>query len=220
MTEEGSATDPLLGDPRVAEYLGPAWTAVSGFDALLRREGVIRGLVGPRELQRLWERHLLNSAAAARFLPTAGTVIDLGSGAGLPGVVLAGMRPDLQFVLLEPMLRRTKWLEEAIADLRLANTRVLRARAEDVAGSVTGDAVTSRAVASLDKLYGWTAPLLRPGGELIALKGARAAEEIREGAAVGERLGFAPARVDDAFTIDGVEPTRVVRARWKGRRVR
>ena len=220
MTAEGTAGDQLAGDPRVPDFFGAAWTVVSGFDSLLRRDGVVRGLVGPRELDRLWERHLLNSAAAAAFLPETGTVIDLGSGAGLPGIVLAGMRPDVEFVLLEPMLRRTTWLNEVIEALDLANARVVRGRAEDVAGSVVADAVTSRAVASLDKLYAWTAPLLRPGGELIALKGERAAEEIRQGEATGRRLGFAGARLDDAYTIEGVDATRVVRARWKGRSVR
>jgi 16S rRNA (guanine527-N7)-methyltransferase len=220
VTEEGTGGDQLAGDPRIPEFFGPAWPAVSGFDELLRREGVVRGLVGPRELDRLWERHLLNSAAAASFLPKSGTVIDLGSGAGLPGVVLAGMRPDLEFVLLEPMLRRTTWLEEVLADLDLTNARVVRGRAEEIADTIAADAVTSRAVASLDKLYAWTAPLLRRGGELVALKGERAAEEIRQGAGAGKRLGFATARLDEAHTIEGLEPTRVVRAEWKGRSVR
>lgn len=213
-------SDPLAGDPRIADYLGSAFDKVASYDALLRREGVVRGLVGPREAGRLWERHLLNSAAVVQFLPRTGTIVDLGSGAGLPGVVVASMLPDAEVVLLEPMLRRVEWLKLVVAELGLANARVLRGRAEDVAGSLAARAVTSRAVASLDKLYGWSAPLLAPGGEVVALKGGRADDEARDAASTAARLGFVDVRVDDARTIDGVDPTRVVLARWNGRRVR
>lgn len=203
-------TDPLDGDPRLPEHFGSAWPAVAGFHELLRDQGVLRGLVGPREVGRLWERHLVNSSAVVPFLPTTGRIIDVGSGAGLPGVVIAAMRPEAEVVLLEPMERRTDWLTEVVEELGLTNARVLRGRSEDQAGSLVGDAVTARAVAALDKLYGWTLPLLSAGGQLVALKGGRAQAEVEEGAETGRRLGGGPPEIRVAPTLDGLEPTSVV----------
>lgn len=220
MTVADEHLDPLNDDPRLPAFFGPAWPQISRFDALLRREGPVRGLVGPRELGRLWERHLLNSATVAGFLPARGRVIDLGSGAGLPGVVAAAMRPDLEVVLLEPMLRRTEWLTEVVEALGLTNTRVLRGRAQDVVGTTDADAVTCRAVAALDKLLNWSAPLLRRGGRLVALKGERAQEELQQAAPAARKLGYVDAEVREASSIDGIEPTRVVLATWEGTRVR
>lgn len=203
-------TDPLEGDPRLPASFGPAWPAVAAFHGLLSEQGVLRGLVGPREVSRLWERHLVNSAAVVPFLPETGRIIDVGSGAGLPGVVIAAMRPDAEVVLLEPMERRTDWLTEVVTELGLANARVLRGRAEDQVGTLTGDAVTARAVAALDKLYAWTLPLLKVGGRLVALKGGRAQAEVEQGAEAGRRLGGGPAEIRVAPTLDGLEPTSVV----------
>ncbi len=208
---DGGEVDPWDGDPRVEAFFGPAWPAVSGFHDLLVDQGEIRGLVGPRELTRLWERHLLNSAAVVPFLPTDGRVVDLGSGAGLPGVVVAAMLPDVEVVLLEPMERRTDWLTEVAEALALDNVVVRRGRAQDEHGRLTADAVTVRAVASLDKLYRWALPLLRAGGTLVALKGSKATEEIDAAKHVGRKLGGGEASVVDAPTIDGVGITRVVR---------
>lgn len=146
-----------------------AW--VERYAAALADQGVLRGLLGPREVPRLWERHLLNSAAVAPSLPSTGVVVDLGSGAGLPGVVLACMRPELSFVLVEPMLRRTDWLREVVDVVGLDNVEVRRARAEELVGEVAADVVTARAVAPLDRLAGWALPLCRVGGELLALEG-------------------------------------------------
>jgi 16S rRNA (guanine527-N7)-methyltransferase len=159
----------------------------------------------------LWERHLLNSAAVVPFLPTTGRIIDLGSGAGLPGIVVAAMIPQAEVVLLEPMERRTDWLSEVAESLHLENVVVRRGRAQDEHGRLVGDAVTVRAVASLDKLYRWALPLLRRNGVLVALKGAKAEEEIEAARHVGRKLGAGVASVVDAPTIDGVEMTRVVR---------
>jgi 16S rRNA (guanine527-N7)-methyltransferase len=203
--------DPLQDDPRLEAYFGSAWPAVLGFHDLLVSQGELRGLVGPRELQRLWERHLLNSAAVVPFLPTSGRIVDLGSGAGLPGIVVAAMLPEAEVVLLEPMERRTTWLGEVADKLGLDNVVVRRARAQDVHGDLTADAVTVRAVASLDKLYRLAMPLLRQGGTLIALKGGKAEEEIEGARHVGRKLGAGTAVVVDAPTIDGVDVTRVVR---------
>ncbi|WP_456825027.1 16S rRNA (guanine(527)-N(7))-methyltransferase RsmG [Cellulomonas sp. P5_E12] len=215
MTEARSTdvdgADPLDGDPRLERFFGSAWPNVLGFHDLLLREGELRGLVGPREVSRLWERHILNSAAVVPFLPTTGRIIDLGSGAGLPGVVVAAMLPDVEVVLLEPMERRTDWLGEVAETLRLDNVIVRRGRAQDEHGQLTADAVTVRAVASLDKLYRWALPLLRAGGSLVALKGGRAEEEIETAKHVGRKLGGGAASVIEAPTIEGVEVTRVVR---------
>ncbi len=204
--------DPLEGDPRLPVFFGDAWPAVSHYADLLREHGVTRGLLGPNEPTRLWERHLLNSAAGSALLPRSGTLVDLGSGGGLPGVVLAAMRPEAHVVLLEPMERRTDWLRFVVGELGLANTEVVRGRAEDVAGRLVADAVTARAVSSLDKLFRWAAPLVRADGELFALKGSRAAEEVTAAAGAAKKCGWSGVRVVDATTIDGVEPTRVVRA--------
>ncbi|WP_456845207.1 16S rRNA (guanine(527)-N(7))-methyltransferase RsmG [Cellulomonas sp. P5_C6] len=215
MTEARSTdvdgADPLDGDSRLQPFFGRAWPQVLGFHDLLVKEGELRGLVGPREFSRLWERHILNSAAVVPFLPTSGRIIDLGSGAGLPGIVVAAMLPEAEVVLLEPMERRTDWLSEVAESLGLGNVVVLRGRAQDEHGRLTGDAVTVRAVASLDKLYRWALPLLRAGGSLVALKGGRAEEEIEAAKHVGRKLGAGIASVQDAPTIEGVDVTRVVR---------
>jgi len=158
---------------------------------------VERGLVGPRETDRLWERHLLNSAVLEPWLPAQGTVLDLGSGAGLPGIVLALLRPDLNVILLEPMLRRVTFLDEVVADLGLPRTTVVRARAEDLAGQRprSADVVVARAVAPLARLIGWAAPLIAPGGFLLALKGETVTQELTEAHAARCAAGMAPADV-------------------------
>ncbi|MBA4607492.1 16S rRNA (guanine(527)-N(7))-methyltransferase RsmG [Aeromicrobium sp. Marseille-Q0843] len=154
---------------------------------LLATSGVERGLIGPREVDRLWERHLFNCAAPVPRVPEGARVADVGSGAGLPGLVWAIARPDLHVTLIEPLLRRTTWLEEVVADLGLgAQVTVLRARAEEV--DETFDVVTSRAVAALDKLARWCMPLVKPGGLMLALKGRSAAEEVETARATLARL--------------------------------
>jgi 16S rRNA (guanine527-N7)-methyltransferase len=149
----------------------------------LAGDGVTRGLIGPREVPRLWERHVLNSAAVAEAVPEGASVVDVGSGAGLPGIPLALARPDITLTLVEPMARRVEFLEEAVADLAPLSTgwRVVRGRAEDrsVAGEVGRvDVVTARAVAPLPRLVGWCRGLLRPGAQLVALVGTRALEGL------------------------------------------
>lgn len=201
----------LPHDAAVVQLLGPGHSGVVRFAALLESAGVTRGLIGPREIPRLWERHLLNSAAVAPFLPDAGTVVDVGTGAGLPGVVLALLRPDLRMVLLEPMERRVRWLEEVREALDLQSVQILRARAEDLAGEMHADAVTARALAPMERLARWTLPLVRPGGVLLALKGQNAAEELADARAVIAALGGSPGEVLSAPTVPGVEPTTVVR---------
>ncbi|HST47080.1 16S rRNA (guanine(527)-N(7))-methyltransferase RsmG [Jatrophihabitans sp.] len=146
--------------------------------------GTVRGLLGPREVPRLWERHLLNSVALAELLPDRARLVDIGSGAGLPGLAVACVRPDLTVDLVEPLLRRTDFLTEVVTDLDLGQqVRVVRGRAEDSAVlDKVGSAqfVTARAVAPLDRLVRWSFPLLRPGGSLLALKGTGAEDELTE----------------------------------------
>jgi 16S rRNA (guanine527-N7)-methyltransferase len=149
---------------------------------------VERGLIGPRETARLWDRHLMDCAAVAELVPPACSVIDLGSGAGLPGVVIAMLRPQAQVVLLEPMARRVAFLEECVRVLGLANTSVCRGRAEDLAGQVAADVVTARAVAPMERLAGLALGLARPGGLVLAMKGAGAAEELARAGPVLARL--------------------------------
>lgn len=209
-TDGGGLADPWGSDPRVRAYLGDAFATVSRFGELLTEEGVRRGLIGPREVPRLWERHLLNSAALAPLLPASGVVVDVGSGAGLPGLVLAAVRPDLTTVLVEPMLRRVAWLEEAVQELDL-DVEVVRARADELHGRLWADAVTARAVAPLDRLAGWTLPLLRRGGALLAMKGSLAEEELVASGEVIRRFGGGAGEVLEAGSLAGVGTTHVVR---------
>ena len=155
------------------ELFGDVLPAVTSFAELLVQRGIPRGLLGPREADRIWERHLLNCALLEPFVPPDASVADIGSGAGLPGIVLALQRPDLTVSLIEPLLRRTTFLAEVIAELDLANVEVVRARADAVAGTRRWDVVTARAVASLGALIRWSAPLLAPRGTLRAMKGAQ-----------------------------------------------
>lgn len=167
------------------------------YAAALAGAGVQRGLLGPREVDRLWERHLLNSAAIGELLAEGDQILDLGSGAGLPGIPLAIARTDLRVVLVEPLLRRSEFLREVVAALGL-DVEVVRGRAEEpaVRDAYGGrDAVVSRAVASLDKLANWSLPLLRPGGRMLAMKGERAPAEVDEFRRVMIGLGADDVRV-------------------------
>lgn len=183
--------------PAAAAVFGDRTDRAVEYAHLLATAGVERGLIGPRETDRLWDRHILNSAALGELLAAGERIGDIGSGAGLPGIPLALARPDVHVTLIEPMLRRSDFLREVVAALSL-DAMVVRGRAEDreVVGEVGPlDAVTSRAVAALDKLVAWSMPLLRPGGRMLALKGARAAAEIEEHRRVLARAGAGDVRV-------------------------
>jgi 16S rRNA (guanine527-N7)-methyltransferase len=177
----------------------------------LATDGVVRGLIGPRETDRLWDRHLLNCAVVAELIPSGSSVVDVGSGAGLPGIVLSVARPDLTVVLVEPLARRTAFLAEVVSDLGLSMVSVVRARAEDVVGDLNpADVVTARAVASLDRLAAWCLPLARLGGCLLALKGAMAADEIKAHRDVVARLGGGPPVLRSCGAQILASPTTVV----------
>ncbi|OBA87283.1 16S rRNA (guanine(527)-N(7))-methyltransferase [Mycobacteriaceae bacterium 1482268.1] len=183
--------------PAAAAIFGDGLGKAVRYAQILAGAGVERGLVGPRETERLWDRHVLNSAALAELLEPGEQIADIGSGAGLPGIPLSLARPDLRVTLIEPLLRRSDFLREVVDDLGV-DVVVVRGRAEE--GAVRQrvgemDAVVSRAVASLDKLARWSMPLLRSGGRMLALKGERAANEIDEYRRVMESLGAVDARV-------------------------
>jgi 16S rRNA (guanine527-N7)-methyltransferase len=165
------------------------------FAVLLGTSGVERGLIGPREVPRLWDRHLLNCAMLGEAIPEDVGVADLGSGAGLPGVVLAIARPDLRITLVEPLERRTVFLHEAVEALGLSEVEVVRGRAESLHGRRVFDVVTSRALAPLGRLLEWSMPLVAPGGVLLAMKGRSLEDEIETAAAELRRLGCAPPEI-------------------------
>ena len=158
------------------------------FADLLAREATVRGLIGPREVPRLWERHLVNCALVTDLVPHGATVCDIGSGAGLPGVVMAIRRPDLTVTLVEPLLRRTTFLEEVVTVLSLTNISVVRARAESLHGIRSFDVATSRAVAPMSRLSQWSLPLVRSGGAFLAMKGSSVQAEL-DSAAKAIRAG-------------------------------
>jgi 16S rRNA (guanine527-N7)-methyltransferase len=195
---------------QAAQIFGEHITLARQFTANLAQYGEELGLIGPLELPRLWSRHILNCAVVAPLLH--GRVGDVGSGAGLPGLVLAIARPDVDFVLIEPMERRTAWLNDQVEELGLTNVTVVRDRAEDVRRDVLLDQVTARAVSALKKLIPMTAPLVRPGGELVLMKGAGAQAEIE--AAAKQIRAFKLHNVEVLTLGEGLlnEVTRVVRA--------
>jgi 16S rRNA (guanine527-N7)-methyltransferase len=189
--------EPAAVPEAASAVFGSRLDIASRYAEFLATAGVERGLLGPREVDRIWERHLLNSAAVGELLGQGERVVDIGSGAGLPGIPLAIARPDLEVVLLEPLLRRSEFLKEAVADLGLS-VEVVRGRAEeswvrDQFGE--RDAAVSRAVAALDKLTKWSMPLLRPGGRMMAIKGERAPDEVHEHRRVMAASGAVDVRV-------------------------
>lgn len=180
------------------------------FAEMLLAEGELRGLIGPREVGRLWSRHIVNSFAVVPFMPEAGTVADLGSGAGFPGIVVAVVRPDLDVVLIEPMERRCEWLSDVVGELGLENVTIRMARAEELHGEFTAKVVTARAVAALDKLARWAMPLVAPGGQLVALKGERARDEVEKAQKVLRKFKAKSAEVHDVTSALDGDTTRVV----------
>ena len=207
MEEPQRAPDP----PGAAvDVFGPRLPDAQRYADHLADTGVRHGLIGPREVPRLWERHLLNCAVLTDLLPEGASVVDVGAGAGLPGITLALRRPDLSVTLVEPLLRRVTWLQTVVDDLGLDQVQIRRARAEELAGALSAPYVTARAVAALDQLVRWGAPLLTPGGEVLAIKGRSAAEELAD----NSDLLTGWAITGEVVTLgEGLleEPTQVVR---------
>jgi 16S rRNA (guanine527-N7)-methyltransferase len=198
-------------EPESAKAIfGPQIEKARAFAQKLANDSDDLGLLGPRELDKLWSRHILNSAVVSETVKAADLVADVGSGAGLPGIPMAIALPEANFVLIEPMERRSTWMLEVIQELGLANVEVRRARAEEVL-DLKFDIVTARAVAALDKLLRLTVPLLKPGGSLIALKGSKAAEEIEAAKRLQKKLEIASFEIQICGEKFLAEPTSVVK---------
>jgi 16S rRNA (guanine527-N7)-methyltransferase len=212
--------------PPAEEFFGGALPRVTAYAQMLATDGVVRGLIGPREVPRLWERHLLNCGVIAELIGPGLAVVDVGSGAGLPGIVLAMVRPDLRITLVEPLARRIAFLEECRDALKLTTVTVLRGRAEEpatVSGAGGADVVTARAVAPLERLTRWCLPLVRDGGRVLAVRGESAAAEVAASRRFIEQCGGSAITVrrcgvgvvDPPATV--VEVVRRGRSATKGR---
>lgn len=160
------------------ELFGASFCKIQQFAKLLQKEGEIRGIIGPRELPRLWSRHICNSLAVEKFLEKNTSVADLGSGAGFPGIVLAVKRPDLQLHIIEPMQRRCEWLKFVVQEIKIENVKIYQNQAHELHGKIKVHFVVSRAIAVLSKLLSWSMPLIYKNGELVAIKGEKAQDEI------------------------------------------
>ena len=206
--------------PAAAALFGPALPAAVRYAELLAGPGVERGLIGPAEAARIWDRHLLNCAVIAPLVPDGCLLADLGSGAGLPGIVLALLRPQCDVLLVESMARRAAFLSECVTELALPRAQVVRGRAEDLAGEISADVVTARAVAPLDKLAAWAVGLCRPGGTVLAIKGAAARDDAARAAPELHRLGITDLEVLQVGSDEVDPPATVVRFRVPARRPR
>lgn len=208
----------LEAEPAFArEFFGPQIDKARGYALRLATDSETFGLLGPRELPKIWSRHVLNSALLAELVPQGAKVADVGSGAGLPGIPMAIAQPNAHFTLIEPMERRANWLSQVVSDLRIDNVEVIRARAEDV-HRTDFDIVTARAVAALDKLVRLLTPLTR-GSELktvLAMKGSRAPEEIELARPRLQRLGYLEPEILTLGVDKAPETATVVRIRLKG----
>lgn len=203
--------NPQAPPARVVDVFGDRADLATRYAEILTSAGIERGLLGPREAARIWDRHLFNCAALSPLIPSGELVCDVGSGAGLPGMVIAITRPDVRMVLLEPQLRRTRFLGECVTELGLGNVTVIRGRAEEHAGRMSADSVVARAVAPLERLAGWALPLLRPGGQLLAMKGETARTELDSAGEQLLRLGASRWELLEVGIDGDAERTRVVR---------
>lgn len=210
---DGLGTAVVPPPPSAAERIfGERLPLAQQYAEVLAGSGVVRGLLGPRETPRLWDRHILNCAVITELIEESSTVVDVGSGAGLPGLVIAIRRPDLAVTLVEPLLRRVRWLDEVIEALELSNVTVARGRAEALWDEIpAADVVTSRAVSALRNLAVWSVPLVRPGGWWLPMKGSTVAEEIEECREVLTAVGVTSIEVVECGQGLLDEPTTVAR---------
>ncbi|GAC1439275.1 MAG: 16S rRNA (guanine(527)-N(7))-methyltransferase RsmG [Mycobacteriales bacterium] len=203
-------TELPIAPPEATAVFGDQLSTAVRYAELLAGPGVERGLLGPREPARMWERHVLNCAGLAELLEPGQVVLDLGSGAGLPGVVLGVLRDDVTIELVEPLLRRATFLSEVVDELGLKHVTVRRARGEELRGTVSVDVVTARAVAPMDRLAGWAMPLLRAGGRLLALKGEAADSELDQTRPALRKAGAQSAEVVTVGCAAQLTSARVV----------
>lgn len=218
MTRPRTTTDDVSRETSGLELTPEQLSRLGRYHDLLATSGVERGLIGPREGDKLWGRHLLNCAVVAsldsQMVPEGSSVADIGSGAGLPGIVWAIVRPDLRVTLVEPLLRRTRFLAEIVAELGLSKTvDINRARAQELDGKLSADVTTARAVAPLGRLLPIIAPLTKPGGLTLALKGEKAESELASNIVLAESLGYHDASVQSCGEGIVNPPTRVIRLR-------
>lgn len=211
--EQVSDAEILGKSAEVREYFGARYETVWTYAQMLREQGELRGLIGPREVPRLWERHILNSAAVVPYLKDADSVADVGSGAGLPGVIVAIMLPETEVFLIEPMERRTTWLAEVVEELGLSNVEIKRGRAQEFDGAFEVDVVTCRAVGALSKLVPVAMPLVKVGGEMVLLKGRNVRDEFEGARRALRKFGVGEPSILPGGTVPGVEETTVVRMR-------
>ena len=196
-------------EPQVAaEIFGDRLSLARAYAEALLRDSDLLGLLGPREMPKLWTRHILNSAVVAELVESGKSVADVGSGAGLPGIPMAIAQPNAHFTLIEPMERRSDWLKQIASDLGLENVTVLRARAEEVGEAF--DLVTARAVSALPKLLRLTVPITHHGGKILALKGSKAADEIEDAKKLAKKLKIADFEIVHTGKQFLTEPTLVV----------
>lgn len=206
MTE--ASNQPAGALPEPADVFGQRLPLAQKYHDSLATDGHVRGFMGPREIPRLWDRHIVNCAVIGQVMAADARVVDVGSGAGLPGIPLAIARPDLDITLIEPLLKRSTYLQEVVDLLGLDNVTVIRGRAEEgpIKRAVSGaDIVTSRAVAPLGKLAKWSLPLVRVGGEMIAMKGDSVYEELERDVADIAKAGGGKA------TVEQVSGTTIIR---------
>ncbi len=199
--------------PAAAAIFGSRLELAERYADLLATEATVRGLIGPGELPRIWTRHLMNCAVLEELIPAGAHVIDVGSGAGLPGIPLAIARPDLTVTLVEPLLRRSGWLDDVVGRLGLTNVEVRRGRAEELAGSLSAGVVTARAVAPMGRLARWCLPLVSPGGELLAMKGQGAEAELAVAAPQLRRLRAVGWGLETIGLGRLADPTSVIRVK-------
>ena len=198
----------------VEAFFGSSYGKMQAYAQMLAEQGGLRGLIGPRELPRIWPRHILNCASSEKFLPLGRdvTIADVGSGAGLPGIVLAIMRPDLKFFLIEPLARRVVWLEEVKQELGLDNVEILRSRSQDLPSEQKFSAVTSRAVANLKKLIRISGKLVAPRGRMLAIKGERAPLELSAAEAELRAAKLDNAHIEEVPSLMDDSITRIIMA--------
>lgn len=194
----------------VRNLFGMSFGAINHFATMLVEEGELRGLIGPRELPRLWSRHLVNSAALLDFIPSRSQVLDVGSGAGFPGLVVAIARPDVDVHLVEPMQRRCEWLADVVAEIGLDNVTIHEAQAQQLRGQGQADIVTARAVANVGKLLPICMPLVQPGGRVLALKGRRVTDEVEDARASFAQHAVADYRIHEVPSVMEDESTMVL----------